>query len=70
MAFSKKIKFLFAFDADFEAAKNELDSNYPHLRTTHSVSGNGTLLFIESTLSFIYDSLIESLMKKYGGVKI
>lgn len=68
--FSKKVKYHFSSASDLEAAKKTLDTNYPRLRTTHCESVTGFTLFVESTLSFIYDSLVESLMKKHGGTKM
>lgn len=67
--FSKKVKYHFSSASELEAAKKTLDINYPHLRTTHCKTVTGFTLFVESTLSFIYDSLVESLMRKHGGTK-
>lgn len=68
--FSKKVKYNFATASELEAAKQELDTKYPHLRTSHCESIGGFSLFVESTRSFIYDSFVESLMKKCGGIRI
>ncbi len=68
--FSKKIKYLFASDSDLEAAQIALDIHYPHLRTSYCNALTGFILFVESTDSFIYDSLVESHMERCGGKKI
>lgn len=68
--FSKKVKYKFTSASELEEAKDVLDREYPHLRTSECSSVTGFTFFVESTLSFIYDSLVESLMKQCGGTKM
>ena len=71
--FNPRIPFCFETKSKRLAASKEVDKAFPMLRTSEckqEIYGQYFyVLFIEETRSFLYDSQVESLMRKYGGVR-
>lgn len=71
--FSTRIPFCFKNKSERLAASKKVDKAFPMLRTSEceqEIYGQYFyVLFIEETRSFLYDSQVESLMRKYGGVR-